>query len=51
MHYSKTYDQLLLTLPPELRDNAIEYRKVKVPTTSVTEGRVTDLSPAQETYP
>ncbi|THH10374.1 hypothetical protein EW146_g8389 [Bondarzewia mesenterica] len=29
MHYSKTYDQLLLTLPPELRDNAIEYRKLK----------------------
>ncbi|ETW75347.1 hypothetical protein HETIRDRAFT_437119 [Heterobasidion irregulare TC 32-1] len=29
MHYSKTYDQLLLTLPLELRDNAIEYRKLK----------------------
>ncbi|KAH9943573.1 hypothetical protein B0H21DRAFT_748514 [Amylocystis lapponica] len=29
MHFSKTYQQLLLALPPELRDNAIEYRKLK----------------------
>lgn len=29
MHFSKTYTQLLLSLPPELRDNAIEYRKLK----------------------
>ncbi|EGN97125.1 hypothetical protein SERLA73DRAFT_110234 [Serpula lacrymans var. lacrymans S7.3] len=29
MHFSKTYAQLLLTLPPELRDNAIEYRQLK----------------------
>ncbi|KAF9218599.1 hypothetical protein BS17DRAFT_762140 [Gyrodon lividus] len=29
MHFSKTYTQLLLTLPPELRDNAIEYRRLK----------------------
>ncbi|PSR81314.1 hypothetical protein PHLCEN_2v6393 [Hermanssonia centrifuga] len=29
MHFSKTYAQLLLSLPPELRDNAIEYRKLK----------------------
>ncbi|TFY51555.1 hypothetical protein EVJ58_g10503, partial [Rhodofomes roseus] len=29
MHFSKTYQQLLLTLPPELRDSAIEYRKLK----------------------
>lgn len=28
MHFSKAFTQLLLTLPPELRDNAIEYRKV-----------------------
>ncbi|PPQ82687.1 hypothetical protein CVT25_009417 [Psilocybe cyanescens] len=29
MHFSKTYAQLLLSLPPELRDNAIEYRQLK----------------------
>ncbi|KAI0258543.1 hypothetical protein BC834DRAFT_980881 [Gloeopeniophorella convolvens] len=29
MHFSKTYTQLLLTLPPDLRDSAIEYRKLK----------------------
>lgn len=29
MHFSKTYTQLLLTLPPELRDNAIQYRQLK----------------------
>lgn len=29
MHYSKTYSQFLLTLSPELRDNAIEYRQLK----------------------
>ncbi|KAI6032606.1 hypothetical protein F5J12DRAFT_944819 [Pisolithus orientalis] len=29
MHFSKTYSQLLLTLSPELRDNAIEYRRLK----------------------
>ncbi|KAL0958879.1 hypothetical protein HGRIS_014194 [Hohenbuehelia grisea] len=29
MHFSKTYSQILLTLPPELRDNAIQYRQLK----------------------
>ncbi|KAL4245950.1 hypothetical protein ABKN59_009543 [Abortiporus biennis] len=29
MHFSKTYSQLLLTLPPDLRENAIEYRQLK----------------------
>ncbi|KAH7890362.1 hypothetical protein F5I97DRAFT_1933704 [Phlebopus sp. FC_14] len=29
MHFSKTYSQLLLSLPPELRDSAIEYRQLK----------------------
>ncbi|KAF8841393.1 hypothetical protein BDN67DRAFT_1010703 [Paxillus ammoniavirescens] len=29
MHFSKTYIQLLLSLPPELRDNAVEYRQLK----------------------
>jgi hypothetical protein len=29
MHFSKTYTQLLLSLPPELRANAIEYRQLK----------------------
>lgn len=29
MHFSKTYTQLLLNLPPELRENAIEYRRLK----------------------
>ncbi|GJJ14953.1 hypothetical protein Clacol_009223 [Clathrus columnatus] len=29
MHFSKTYTQLLLTLPEELRNNAIEYRRLK----------------------
>jgi len=29
MHFSKTYAQILLTLPPELRDNAISYRQLK----------------------
>lgn len=28
MHFSKTYSELLLSLPPELRDNAIQYRQV-----------------------
>lgn len=28
MHFSKTYAQLLLGLPPELRDNAVQYRQV-----------------------
>lgn len=28
MHFSKTYAQLLLSLPPELRENAIQYRQV-----------------------
>ena len=27
MHYAKRYAELLLTLPPELRENAIEYRQ------------------------
>ena len=31
MHFSKTYAQLLLTLPPELQRNAIEYRQVSKP--------------------
>ncbi|KAG6810602.1 hypothetical protein H0H92_011154 [Tricholoma furcatifolium] len=29
MHFSKTYAQLLLSLPPELRENAIQYRQLK----------------------
>ncbi|KAI0079186.1 hypothetical protein K474DRAFT_1659490 [Panus rudis PR-1116 ss-1] len=29
MHFSKTYSQLLLSLPPDLRQNAIEYRQLK----------------------
>ena len=29
MHFSKTYAQLLLTLPPELRESAIQYRQLK----------------------
>ncbi|OCH85318.1 hypothetical protein OBBRIDRAFT_763082 [Obba rivulosa] len=29
MHFSKTYTQLLCTLPPEFRDSAIEYRQLK----------------------
>lgn len=29
MHFSKTYSQLLQTLPPELRENAIQYRQLK----------------------
>lgn len=29
MHFSKTYAQLLSSLPPDLRDNAIEYRQLK----------------------
>ncbi|KAJ3717986.1 SPX domain-containing protein [Lentinula raphanica] len=29
MHFSKTYTQLLLDLPPELRENAIQYRQLK----------------------
>ena len=34
MHFSKTYTQLLITLPPELRNNAFEYRKVRPDTES-----------------
>ena len=30
MHFSKTYSQLLEALPPELRDNAIQYRQVRL---------------------
>ncbi|TBU21396.1 SPX domain-containing protein [Dichomitus squalens] len=29
MHFSKTYTQLLLTLPPDLRESAIQYRQLK----------------------
>ncbi|KAF8548315.1 hypothetical protein OG21DRAFT_1516457 [Imleria badia] len=29
MHFSKVYDQLLINLPPEIRRNAFEYRKLK----------------------
>ncbi|KAJ7275691.1 hypothetical protein C8J57DRAFT_1177357 [Mycena rebaudengoi] len=29
MHFAKTYTQLLQDLPPELRENAIEYRQLK----------------------
>ena len=29
MHFSKTYSQLLLTLPPDLRERVIEYRQLK----------------------
>jgi hypothetical protein len=28
MHFSKEYSQLLLTLPPTLAENAIQYREV-----------------------
>ncbi len=35
MHFSKTYSQLLLTLPQELQDNAIEYRQVSLRSASV----------------
>jgi hypothetical protein len=28
MHFSKTYTQVLEGLPPELRNNAIQYRQV-----------------------
>jgi hypothetical protein len=28
MHFSKTYSQLLADLPPELTENAVEYRQV-----------------------
>ena len=31
MHFAKTYAQLLLNLPSELRENAIQYRQVLVP--------------------
>jgi hypothetical protein len=34
MHFSKTYTELLLTLPPDLRNNAIEYRQVTIPSLS-----------------
>ena len=27
MHFCKSYAQILLTLPPELRENAISYRQ------------------------
>ena len=30
MHFSKTYAQLLVTLPPEFRNDAFEYRKVRL---------------------
>ncbi|KAF9009176.1 hypothetical protein BDZ89DRAFT_1143956 [Hymenopellis radicata] len=29
MHFSKTYSQLLLDLPPQLRENAVQYRQLK----------------------
>lgn len=29
MHFGKSYAQLLQTLPPDLRENAIEYRQLK----------------------
>ncbi|KAJ7122308.1 SPX domain-containing protein [Mycena epipterygia] len=29
MHFAKTYAQLLLDLPPELRENSIQYRQLK----------------------
>lgn len=29
MHFSKTYAQLLSSLPPDLKENAIEYRQLK----------------------
>lgn len=29
MHFAKTYSQLLLSLPPELSENAIQYRQLK----------------------
>lgn len=30
MHFSKTYAQILQDLPPELRENAIQYRQVSM---------------------
>ena len=30
MHFSKTYAQILQELPPELRENAIQYRQVSM---------------------
>jgi hypothetical protein len=30
MHFSKVYAQILLTLPPDLRQHAISYRQVSV---------------------
>ncbi|VDB96246.1 unnamed protein product [Peniophora sp. CBMAI 1063] len=29
MHFGKTYDELLLSLPPEISDGAIEYKRLK----------------------
>ena len=29
MHFSKTYAQLLLSLPPELTQSAVQYRQLK----------------------
>lgn len=51
MHFSKTYSQLLLTLPPELRENAIQYRQVSVMVVNycTTYGSVDRYLTAQET--
>ncbi|KIK03290.1 hypothetical protein K443DRAFT_676956 [Laccaria amethystina LaAM-08-1] len=47
MHFSKTYARLLLTLPPELRENAIQYRQLKrLINQIVTELSSLGLSPA-----
>ncbi|KAF9244265.1 SPX domain-containing protein [Melanogaster broomeanus] len=47
MHFSKTYAQLLLSLPPELRDNAIQYRQLKkLINQVVTELNTLGLSPS-----
>jgi hypothetical protein len=44
MHFSKTYTQLLSSLPPELRENAIQYRQVGVhPTQTELLGSNPDL--------
>ncbi|KZT00002.1 uncharacterized protein LAESUDRAFT_732687 [Laetiporus sulphureus 93-53] len=47
MHFSKTYQQILLTLPAELRDSAIEYRKLKKLINQVV-GELTELGLSPE---
>ncbi|KAG6844396.1 hypothetical protein H0H87_007208 [Tephrocybe sp. NHM501043] len=44
MHFSKTYAQLLLSLPPELRDNAIQYRQLALQLKKLINQIVLELS-------